>query len=262
MAKCSHTEKTKDECIIANKVYDQCRQQDCIEKLAYSALAPEEPINPPNNAAAVIIVPNTFHIGGIFLVNKSPNLLRRGYYDIELKFSFQYELQFRDGSGNPIGANVPAASLFNKKVSLFGSTGTDVNVYSDFGGFSNLQVAPFVLVEANSYPLEATLGYTIPITSGDNPPVPNSVNVTIGLFTIIKLFRLVNLVVPSTGFCKPKKCEEISEDPCEYFNNLKFPFDIFDPPQKEDFFGGDEDEDENEDEGSTEEYLDEDLGNE
>lgn len=259
MAKCSYPEKTKDECIIANKVYDQCRQQDCIEKLAYSALAPEEPINPPNNAAAVIIVPNTFRIAGIFLVNKSPNLLRRGYYDIELKFSFEYQLQFRDGSGIPIGGNILARSLFNKKVSLFGSTGTDVSVYSDFGGFPNLQIAPFTLVEASSYPLDATLGYTIPIASGDNPPVPNSVNVTIGLFTIIKLFRLVNLVVPSSGFCKPKKCEEISEDPCEYFNNLKFPFDIFDPPQKEDFFGND---DEEEPDIGNEEYLEEDLDRE
>ncbi|WP_234119176.1 hypothetical protein [Clostridium hydrogenum] len=261
MAKCSYTDKTKEECIIANKVYDQCRQQDCIEKLSYdTTVTPEVPVNPPNATAAVTIAPNSFSISNIILVNKTPNLLRRGYYDIELKFSFSYTLEFR-GSSGAIISTLAARSVFNKKVSLFGSTGSNVNVFTDFAsGLGNLQVAPFVLVEANAYPLDATLGYTIPITSGDNPPVPNSVNVTIGLFTIIKLFRLVNLTVPSSGFCKPKKCEEISDDPCEYFNNLKFPFDIFDPPQKEDFFRNDDDDDD--DDPCEKEYLEEDLDKE
>ncbi|AAK80298.1 hypothetical protein BJV85_001543 [Clostridium acetobutylicum] len=246
--------RTKKECIIANKVYDQCRQQDCIEKLAYDN-ATGQPINPPDDAAAVVIVPNSFSIGSIILVNKAENPFRRGYYDIELKFTFLYTLQFRNSVGTVI-ATVPASSIFNKKVTLFGSIGATVNIFTDLvnSSFSNLQAAPFVLVEANGYPLDATLSYTIPVvSSGEAAPVPNAVNVTIGLFTIIKLFRLVNLIVPSTGFCKPDVCEEISEDPCEYFNNLEFPFDIFDPPQKEDFALP-------EDENCSHQYLNEEIG--
>ncbi|PJI09699.1 MULTISPECIES: hypothetical protein [Clostridium] len=254
MAISDSRKRPKDECIIANKVYDQCRQQDCIEKLAYDNTT-GQPINPPDNAAAVVIVPNSFSIGNVILVNKSENAFKRGYYDIELKFTFLYTLEFRNSVGAVI-STVAASSIFNKKVTLFGSIGAPVSIFTDLSNskFDNLQVAPFVLVEANGYPLDATLSYTIPVvSSGDAVPVPNAVNVTIGLFTIIKLFRLVNLVVPSSGFCRPDVCEEISEDPCEYFNNLEFPFDIFDPPQKEDVCHTDEDEDD------SQQYLDDDI---
>lgn len=66
----------------------------------------------------------------------------------------------------------------------------------------------------------------------------NEVLVTIGLFTIIKLFRIVNLSVESRGFCIPEECENISSDPCEFFDDLSFPMDTFAPPQKPEFLAG------------------------
>jgi hypothetical protein len=59
------------------------------------------------------------------------------------------------------------------------------------------------------------------------------------LFSIVKLFRIVNLLVASKGFCIPEECEEISPiNPCEFFEQLDFPMDIFDPPQKPEFMSG------------------------
>jgi hypothetical protein len=279
-------DKLKKECIIAFKVYDQCRQQDCLTpKLLGPARsgvvgvvttlpAPGEtvstginaPINPPSTAAAVVIVPNTFSLTSIIPISKQPDPFRTGYYNIDLKFVFSYNIQFRDSNGGIIQLSTTdpnsmvARSIYNKTVSLFGSTGQNVSVFTDFvtGGAipdlanggpnphvhpftNNLMVAPFELVEANAMPLKATLGYVTPVASPGNPPVdgpptPNRVDVTIGLFTIIKLFRLVNLNVESKGFCKPQPCANISADPCDYFSNLDFPFDAFDPPQKKDFF--------------------------
>lgn len=73
----------------------------------------------------------------------------------------------------------------------------------------------------------------------ETAPEANEVNVTIGLFTIIKLFRIVNLSVQSRGFCIPQECEDISPlNPCEFFDNLDFPMDIFAPPQKPEFLAG------------------------
>jgi len=67
----------------------------------------------------------------------------------------------------------------------------------------------------------------------------NEIHVTIGLFTIIKLFRIVNLTVQSHGFCIPPECEEVSPpSPCEFFERLDFPMDIFSPPQKPEFLAG------------------------
>ena len=64
----------------------------------------------------------------------------------------------------------------------------------------------------------------------------NEVLVTIGLFSVLKLFHLVPLNVKSEGFCIPDECEESEKiNPCEYFADLDFPVDIFAPPQKKEF---------------------------
>lgn len=100
---------------------------------------------------------------------------------------------------------------------------------------------PFILVEARAVELAAELRYQRRRCVGgeDFAPEPNEVQVTIGLFSIIKLFRIVNLSVESRGFCVPDECEEISPlNPCEFFENLDFPLDIFDPPQKPEFLAG------------------------
>ncbi len=64
-----------------------------------------------------------------------------------------------------------------------------------------------------------------------------SVFVTLGLFTIIKIERNVQLRIPAIDFCVPtRECLAATEDnPCELFNSLRFPLDEFFPPQKNEF---------------------------
>ena len=66
-----------------------------------------------------------------------------------------------------------------------------------------------------------------------------AVNVTIGLFGIIKLYRIVSLLVESKGFSIAPPCENIlPPNPCEFFETLDFPMDVFSPPQKREFHAG------------------------
>lgn len=38
-------------------------------------------------------------------------------------------------------------------------------------------------------------------------------------------------------FCIPKECENVSPlSPCDFFESLDFPMDVFAPPQKAEFF--------------------------
>ena len=62
---------------------------------------------------------------------------------------------------------------------------------------------------------------------------------TIGLFSIIKLARFVQLLIPAFDFCVPnKKCiAATEEDACGLFDSIEFPVDEFFPPQKADFPG-------------------------
>ena len=58
--------------------------------------------------------------------------------------------------------------------------------------------------------------------------------VTIGLFTIVRLEREVQLLIPVIDFCVPQdECTVSTEsNPCELFEKLHFPVDEFFPPEK------------------------------
>lgn len=289
--------RVKEECIVALKVYDSCRQQDCLTPrdlsqvlsaenqicLIGGATPPDEdtgeyirpgyPIDPPANAAQVRIVKDSFKLSDIRILSVEPRQFTNdGYWDVDLKFVFTFGLQFLDAAmnvipircydvnnppidyPNTIPADTPfeekksicASTVYNKRVTLFGSRGNDITVSTNLldPSTSTTGDAPYVLVEAKAVHLDAKIkkarienfGSNFDPDIEDSPNAVIGVNITIGLFTIIKLIRLVNLTVESKGFCKPRVCENISADPCDFFNHLEFPFDAFNPPQKEDFF--------------------------
>lgn len=246
--------RLREECIIAHKVYDSCRGQECLTatemgpaRAAEDACIGDEHIcegeiiDPPSNAATVSI--DHVRIKKIIVVSKEPSSFRNGFWDVDLKFVFEYKLTFREADGSKIGC-IKANSIYNKMISLFGSYGTDLVVASDlydYNGSGTLDADPFILVEAKAVGLSAELKYQRRINCGpeDLSPSANRVDVTIGLFFIVKLYRIVNLTVESRGFCIPDECEDLSPlNPCEYFDNLDFPMDIFAPPQKPEFYAG------------------------
>ena len=66
--------------------------------------------------------------------------------------------------------------------------------------------------------------------------------VSLGLFSIIKLVRLVQLLIPAFDFCVPNKTciAATEENPCDLFDTITFPVDEFFPPQIFDFPGATE----------------------
>lgn len=252
--------RLREECIIAFKAYDFCRQQDCLTpdvlgparafectKIGGKIIEEGEIIDPPNNAAGVTV--DNLKVKKVIISDKEPNAFKNGFWDVTLKYVFVYKLIFREVDGSLIGC-IKATNVFTKKVTLFGSIDTDVKLSTDlFPNYNGsecdneLSSGPFILVESKAVELSAELKYTNrPCCCRDDEnlaPVANRVGVTIGLFTIIKLFRIANLTVESRGFCIPDECEDVSPlNPCDFFDNLDFPMDIFAPPQKPEFFAG------------------------
>ncbi|MES9143987.1 hypothetical protein ABEP44_12720, partial [Cutibacterium acnes] len=62
---------------------------------------------------------------------------------------------------------------------------------------------------------------------------------SVGLFSIIKLVRDVQVLIPAFDFCVPNKpgLSSTDDNPCEIFETIDFPVDEFFPPQKHDFLG-------------------------
>jgi hypothetical protein len=90
-------------------------------------------------------------------------------------------------------------------------------------------------------------------SEGEDRGGPNSAGVggqdrrvvaTVGLFSIIKLVRNIQLLIPAFDFCVPhKQCIASTEDePCELFETIEFPIEEFYPPQIFDFPGAAEQE--------------------
>lgn len=253
--------RVKDECIIALKVYDQCRQQDCLTpemlerpfSLECKRCATEEnetiaegkgsPINVPSGAVDIRVKDFKLHK---IETDRRQDAFRPKYYNVHVKFIFKFKLAFLDSSGCeiPIVCDghqmefMDAATVFKKAVLLFGNEGSEITIASNlFNPESHvLEEAPYVLVEAKAVLLDAQLNGNKNVLNCDCcDGAIDDINLTIGLFTIIKLFRLVNLLVESRGFCMPDECAEVSPlNPCEIFDSMEFPFDIFNPPQKDD----------------------------
>ncbi len=246
--------KIMDEnCIVALKIYDSCKVQDCCRTdvlgparaaenttLGDEEIIKGEIIDPPSNAATVSI--DKLRTKKIMIVGKEPSPFKKGYWDISIRYVFVYTLTFRESNGSIIGT-VKANSIYNKKVCLFGSEGTDIVIASDLltQSLGNvLEADPFVIVEGKAVSLEAKLHFAKVKKCGcgnesspeDYPPESNAVLVTIGLFTVIKVCRLVDMQVESRGMCEPKNCECTGVTPCEFFDGIEFPMDVFAPPVK------------------------------
>ena len=244
--------RIKDECIIAFKVYDSCRQQDCLDRaqvgLARAAKSGTfcgtsydagELIVPPPLATGVFM--KDVRVKKVNVLSKTESQFKRGYWDIELAYIIEYKLVFKGAGGTEI-CRIPAQNTFIKSVSLFGSEATNTTISTDLSVFGtnsfDMDADPFVYVESKAVGLKAQLFYSR-CCPEEQPDTADGVRVHIGLFTIIKLYRIVNLSVKSNGFCIPEECEDTgSTEPCEFFNGLDFPLDFFAPPQKPEFMAG------------------------
>ncbi|WP_458862069.1 hypothetical protein [Acidaminobacterium chupaoyuni] len=59
---------------------------------------------------------------------------------------------------------------------------------------------------------------------------------TLGQFSIIKLERDIQLLMPAYDICMPdKECAGNADDPCDLFQKFKFPVDEFFPPKLTDY---------------------------
>ncbi|MCX7923706.1 MAG: hypothetical protein N3B21_17110 [Clostridia bacterium] len=268
-------------CVQVEKVYDSCREKDCIEDARVLFKNPEciqrllsRAINVKVRRAEVMDV----------YADIEPVPFKRGFYTVDVKFFIRVTLDFfvpRPNGGTRIVTRYGVV-LFDKKVILFGSEGS-VKIFKshyvehgidtplrsklqqDNLPISKVEVAePIALnakiedildkcfddcccIEQVHRGLIDMLGDDdddgievgdVAGLGGNNFP-QRRVVVSLGLFSIIKLVRLVQLLIPAFDFCVPnKECVAATdENPCELFDTIEFPVNEFFPPQKFDFPG-------------------------
>ena len=246
-------------CIHTDKIYDSCRDKDCLENLRVYLTAEgqcliDRAINVKCTKAEIIWVFSD--------IEAVP--FQRGYYSVDLNYFIKVTLSVHTGLGRP--TEIEGLTTFNKRVILFGSEGNakvfeskykedafDAQLWKKTNMPSAVvEVVDPVVLGAQIVEIErdncccgnqldlASVPESVSRVFGDSLIIGGEqkrVYVSLGVFSIIRLERRVMLLIPAYDFCIPhKECIGASEEnPCDLFDKICFPVDEFFPPQKCEF---------------------------
>ncbi len=243
-------------CIHTNRIYDSCRDKECIENVrVYPTATSQEIIDCATNVkcnGAKLLWTN---------IEVSEVAFNRGFYTVDINFFYKITAEVCQGSGR--GQKVTGLAMYDKRVILFGSEG-DVKIFSSktpaVGNCCKIaNNMPTAFVETvDPICLSAELCDNIPspcpmpdcgCVNDELCGVPQCVrecfdeelvtrggckrlHVTLGQFSIVRLERDSQILIPAYDFCMPEKeCVSSSSDsPCDLFRKVKFPVNEFFPP--------------------------------
>lgn len=242
-------------CIHTKKIFDSCRDKDCIEDLrVYPTRSSQEAID-----RALSVKAGCAELLYAY-IDVEPVSFNRGFYTVDVRYFYRITADAFVGAARPV--EVTGLAVFDKRVILFGSEG-NAKVFSSQGtscGVDSQDLprtsAPTAVVEAvdpiilsmklvevcDCRPSECGCA-DIPaavaacfqdelLTSGD----VHRLYVTLGQFSLIRLERDTQLLMPVYDYCVPEKecsCDAgcpCQEDPCELFRKVQFPVNEFFPP--------------------------------
>ena len=240
-------------CIHTKKIYSSCRDKDCIEDLRFY---------PTATAQSVLSTAQGLRGGSAELiytfVDVEPVNFNRGYYTVDMHFFYRITLQALNGSTRY--TEIEGLATFDKRVVLFGSE-SGAKIYSSIPEANaidaplnltaNLPTAVVEVVDPMILGSRVQEVCACNCCTSDTPQIPQGILdcfeeelvlggeckrllVTVGQFSIARLERSTQLLIPSFDYCIPSKsCPNVSgaadENPCEVFSQIDFPMDAFFP---------------------------------
>ena len=244
-------------CVHTDKISDSCLAKDCIEDLqVYLTVPSQQALDCAVSAKARYV--ELLHVG----VHVETVPYSTGYYTVDLTFYYRVIADASAAGGRP--TTVTGLAIFSKRLVMFGGE-TSARSFSSRSGISCLCKQA---IQAGNVP-EAIVEVVDPMILGSrvqevcncnccppSPPViPEAILgcfeeqlvldgeskrllVTIGQFSIARLERSTQLLIPTFDYCIPSKtCKNVSssntESPCEVFGQIEFPMDAFFPGKNE-----------------------------
>ena len=240
-------------CIQTKQVYDSCKSKECVENLrVYICESGQSAVD---CAAGVKITDAEI----IWVTSDvEPVDYSNGFYTVDLKYYIKVKLQPTGICPEPHA--IWGLVIYCKKIVLFGSCGRAKIFTSQYNPngcdnefFKKTNLPEAVVEVVDPVPLSACIAeHHHSKYESFEPAVPTGIKnafsekfyhsdecrkvyVTLGFFTIVKLQRNSQLLIPAYDFCIPdKECMPAKEsDPCEMFDEMNFPVDEFFPPLKD-----------------------------
>ena len=230
--------------IHTRKIYDSCRDKDCIEDLR---------LYPDNDSQALVR-------NAIGVRARSAELLysavaveevsfKRGWYTVDVRNFYKVSGECWSLAGTE---TICGLAVFDKRCLLFGSDGSAKVFTSEMTEPAPDAGKPVAAVEtvdpivlsmrleeaAESAPAELEITEIPDFIAAAFPSgisltdEGRRVYVTLGQFSIVRLERDTQLVIPVYSYSMPdKECSCGEEgDPCDIFRRIRFPVDEFFPP--------------------------------
>lgn len=231
-------------CINTKKIFDSCRDKDCVDDLrVYPTVTSQSYIE-----NALSIRPRSAELLYVD-VNVEPISFNRGYYTVDCTYFYRVTCETF-----PAGQQCTGLAVFDKRVMLFGSEGSVKTFTSDAAGaragIDDLPTAVVNSVDPICLHCKLVDAECLIPTDIEQRRIPDFITsafaetlvvsdtarrwfVTIGQFSIIRLERDTQLLIPAYDYCMPdKECPGVAsdEDPCMLFSRIRFPVEEFFPP--------------------------------
>lgn len=240
-------------CVHTDKITDSCLAKDCIEDLhVYLTVDSQSALDCATAARARFV--ELLHVD----VNVEPVTYSTGYFTVDVTFYYRV---IADATISGSRTNtITGLAVFSKRIVLFGGD-TAARTYSSR---EKAACQCKQSIQSGAAP-EGVAEVVDPIILGSRvqevgccnccPPAPPELPeaildcfdqelvlsgeckrllVTIGQFSITRLQRSTQLLIPTFDYCVPTKaCPTIgsssAESPCQVFNQIDFPMDAFFP---------------------------------
>lgn len=247
-------------CVHTDKITDSCLAKDCIEDLrVYLTVGSQQILDCAASVRARFL--ELLHVD----VAVEPVPYSAGYFTVDVTFYYRVIADAIVCSGRP--NTVTGLAIFSKRLVLFGGEASS-RVFTSRDIAENLckqqiqagslpkavveAVDPMILGSKMQDVCACSCGCGCP---ADTPSIPDALLacfdeelvlsgeckrllVTIGQFSITRMERPTQLLIPSFDYCIPTKtCPAVggagSESPCEVFSQIEFPLEAFFPTKNE-----------------------------
>lgn len=242
-------------CVHTEKITDSCLAKDCIEDLrVYLTLDSQRALDGAASARARYV--ELMHVG----VHVEPVPYNTGHYTVDI--TCYYRVLGETATSGCCPNTITGLAVFTKRLVLFGGESRAKTFSSRECSCLNKQTivssaCPTGVVEVvDPIILGSSIQEACACRCDPEPPVIPApilacfeqelvlkgeckrLNVTIGQFSITRLQRPTQLLIPTFDYCIPsKQCPSSgiagAESPCDMFGQIEFPMDAFFPTKND-----------------------------
>lgn len=230
--------------IHTQKITDACRDKDCIEDLRVYLTGESQSILDSATSAKVRTAELIYTA-----IDVTPVAFNRNHYTVDLTFYYKVIADALIGGCRP--ATLCGLAMFSKRAILCGEN-SGAHVFRSDSGTPSIcrETMPTAVVEVLDPIVLSSKVVSVSACDPSALKIPTDVQsvfgddlvlsgdrqrlfVTLGQFSIIRLERSAQLIVPVLDYAIPTKecCTDpgCAEDPCEVFSRIPFPAQSFAP---------------------------------